>query len=591
MRILGINKHHNSSACVFKNEELIYFNQEERLSRVKKDTGFPYFSVQEALKICPEIDALVLTGYDHVQSENHSVVHIVNKMGFKFSKIFQVYSYNKGHHLSHAANAFYNSGFDNSLVIVWDGKGSTFNLTNGGQAHETRTVFKASNPNSFHAIYKRFHTFSKITPDTNIIWNNSFGVTKEAWPRWHLRSSEIEIRNDYDLGLMYEGMSRSLNFVDEGGKMLGLQSYGKYNPEIPWIMAENYKFNMDLFTFDAMHQHTGFNFSAYPEFVNHKEKLVDLAFATQKALEGAGLDFILKMLEKTGEKNLILTGGVALNVVANNYFKKNLPSNINLYVEPMCGDEGNIIGTVKYFLRERSATTKIKPLTNIYLCGNEPTYEFTLADDEILYENVTEEIVTEILLQQSIVAMFQGKAESGPRALGNRSILFDPRNTNGKNIVNTVKGREEFRPFAATVLHEHVNDWFEMNGIAESPYMMFAVDAKDGVKDRVPSVIHVDNTCRVQTLKEEQNPNFYKLISAFFKRTGVPMLFNTSFNLGDEPIVETLENAFASCRRSGINYLYLPEVKKLIYFDKTKKIHQTQLTKEYLIPSNTGSTR
>jgi carbamoyltransferase len=157
--------------------------------------------------------------------------------------------------------------------------------------------------------------------------------------------------------------------------------------------------------------------------------------------------------------------------------------------------------------------------------------------------------------------------------------LFDPRVPNGKDILNKVKNRESFRPFAATIMLEHVDDWFEMNGLTESPYMMYAVDAKEGVAEKVPSVVHVDNTCRIQTLTEEQNPNFYKLIKEFYNNTKIPMLFNTSFNLGGEPIVETLVDAVESCRRSYIEYLYLPEINKVIQFNKkfevTRPIEQS----------------
>jgi carbamoyltransferase len=204
-------------------------------------------------------------------------------------------------------------------------------------------------------------------------------------------------------------------------------------------------------------------------------------------------------------------------------------------------------------------------LTNVYICGHEPVYNFELKEGEQVFENVDARVPVELLRAGHIVALYQGKAEAGPRALGNRSILFDPRAKNGKELVNLVKRREYFRPFAATVLYEQVHNWFDMAGIDESPFMMYAVQAKDGVKDKVPSVIHVDNTCRVQTLKEEQNPVFYKMIKLFYEKTGVPMLFNTSFNLAGDPIVETVEQAIECLRNSEIEYLYLPDVKKLIY--------------------------
>ena len=162
------------------------------------------------------------------------------------------------------------------------------------------------------------------------------------------------------------------------------------------------------------------------------------------------------------------------------------------------------------------------------------------------------------------MAIYQGASESGPRALGNRSILYDPRDPNGNDHVNTVKHREWFRPFAGTILYEKTNEWFDLRGLHESPYMMFAVNVLKDKQTLVPAITHVDGTCRVQTLKQETNPHFYKLIEEFYKLTNVPILFNTSFNLAGDCIVETIEDALNTIRKSTIEYLYLPEFNLLI---------------------------
>tara|TARA_R110000824_G_scaffold113066_1_gene262618 strand:+ start:1092 stop:1616 length:525 start_codon:yes stop_codon:yes gene_type:complete len=162
------------------------------------------------------------------------------------------------------------------------------------------------------------------------------------------------------------------------------------------------------------------------------------------------------------------------------------------------------------------------------------------------------------ILQQEIVAIFQDSSEYGPRALGNRSLLFDPRNKNGKNIVNKIKRREWFRPFAGTVLLEHANDWFEMGTIKESPYMSFAMPVKEKKKPIIPSITHVDGTCRIQTVTKKQNTNFYDLIELFYNKTNVPILLNTSFNLAGEALVETKKDALDTLEKSDINYLYTP---------------------------------
>ena len=169
-----------------------------------------------------------------------------------------------------------------------------------------------------------------------------------------------------------------------------------------------------------------------------------------------------------------------------------------------------------------------------------------------------------MIREKNIVAVWQGKSENGPRALGNRSLLFDPTFEDGKDHVNRVKRREYFRPFAGTILLEHAHDWFDMKGMEQSPHMMYAMDCKEGVAEKIPSIIHVDGTCRIQTVTREQNKNYYDIIKEFFDQTGVPIIFNTSFNLGGEPLVETLDDAVRTLYNSEIEYLYLPEFGKII---------------------------
>jgi len=143
--------------------------------------------------------------------------------------------------------------------------------------------------------------------------------------------------------------------------------------------------------------------------------------------------------------------------------------------------------------------------------------------------------------------------------LGNRSLVYDPRDPNGKDHVNMVKRREYFRPFAGSILKEHVHEWFDLRGMDETPFMMYAVKCQDGIEEKIPAIIHVDGTCRIQTVTEDQNPNYHSLIQTFYEKTGCPIIFNTSFNLGGEPLVETLEDACRTLAESDIEYLYLPE--------------------------------
>ena len=161
--------------------------------------------------------------------------------------------------------------------------------------------------------------------------------------------------------------------------------------------------------------------------------------------------------------------------------------------------------------------------------------------------------------KQQIFGMFQGESEWGPRALGNRSILFDPTNPDAKDIVNEVKKREHYRPFACTILEEHAHEYVVLGQLKSSPYMSFALQCTEKALEEIPSLVHTDNTCRIQTVNREQNKNYYDLIKALGERNGTPIVFNTSFNLHGEPIVETIYDAIHTCNNSEINQLYIPE--------------------------------
>lgn len=285
---------------------------------------------------------------------------------------------------------------------------------------------------------------------------------------------------------------------------------------------------------------------------------------------------ILYSVKITGKKNVVYSGGCALNCVANYRILKRLPKDINLYVEPISSDAGITIGSCKSAYNDYLVRTlrknKLKPnkLNTLYL-GQQIKYDYSLKSNES-ESDVTAKEVAELITKGNIVAICQGRSESGPRALGNRSILFDPRVKDGKEIVNIVKKREWWRPFAGTVLLENAREWFDMDRLEESPHMMFAVDVWENKRDLIPSITHVDGTCRIQTLRKEYNPNYYELIEEFYKLTGIPILFNTSFNLAGDTIVETIDDAFNTLRNSEIEYMYLPEIKKLIYVPNEKSI-------------------
>ena len=188
--------------------------------------------------------------------------------------------------------------------------------------------------------------------------------------------------------------------------------------------------------------------------------------------------------------------------------------------------------------------------------------EYDLSD--IKGDTVNSMYVARLIEERNVVAIFQGRSEAGPRALGNRSILYDPRDPDGKDRINKIKNRESFRPFAGSVLLPHVHKWFDMGGLDESPFMMYAVDALPHTYDKIPAILHVDNTCRVQTVGLKDNTHYYQLIDSFYQLTDVPMLFNTSFNLAGDPLVETPRDAIDTFMKCELDYLYFPEVQKVI---------------------------
>jgi carbamoyltransferase len=256
--------------------------------------------------------------------------------------------------------------------------------------------------------------------------------------------------------------------------------------------------------------------------------------------------------------------------VANYWYLEQLKDDgINFYVEPISNDAGTAIGAALLVYHKSTEDDKVRPYADSLYLGPQYTYSDKEIKDTVEKYNATMRDATHadvisLLRDKNIVTMFQGRSENGPRALGNRSILFDPTFEDGKDFVNEVKRREYFRPFAGSILAEHAHEWFDMRGMEQSPHMMYAMNCQPGVAEKIPSIIHVDGTCRIQTVKREQNPHYYDLINEFYKVSGMPILFNTSFNLGGEPLVETLDDAVRTLANSKMEYLYLPEYGYLI---------------------------
>ena len=298
-------------------------------------------------------------------------------------------------------------------------------------------------------------------------------------------------------------------------------------------------------------QYKGYENKLNNEWLKHLNQCSEVQRSTQEEV----IALIEKSTQKYDTKNIVLSGGYGLNCVANYEYLKHFPD-YNFYIDPVCFDAGISIGQAYYHAKNP------KPMNNFYVGLREKRYKL----NGLNHRRVSYSDVADILCDGEVVAMFQGRSEAGQRALGNRSLLYDPRVENGRDIVNQIKQRESFRPFAGTVLLEDANEWFDIRGLKDCSYMQYAVKVK---RTGIDAVVHVDNTCRIQTVTKRQNKHFYNLIKAFKHKTKVPILLNTSFNLGGEPLVETFDDAIRTLKKSDINYLYLPEIGKLISLAKT----------------------
>jgi carbamoyltransferase len=566
--VMAINPGHNGSTAVVSDGELVYYAEEERYSREKYDAN-PFRGMIHALTTY-KIDNIVIGGtqnqYSRVQWYDRDYYTALIK---KYQPKAEIEYAGNEHHAGHACAAFYNSGFDEALTIIIDGCGSFYGVE-GIEAHavggfETESIFRMNYSSDMNLLMKNCGSNSTWPFDNNVVRINEWlGIVK-----------------------VYEAITTYLGWNPiEAGKTMGLASYGKDNPKLPNLFVNEFG-NKQLFKSDyPAGAHLNWtlpgNEILFREDVDstkplsntewhRNENLVrqidkDLAYKVQKDSQEIAINLIKSWVEKTGIKKVCIAGGYGLNCVANYYYRKNLPSDVELYCEPVAHDGGTSIGLAKRKWYSLTGSTEKFPLKTAYLgeqydpqtyLNNIDTNAFDIAD-------TTAHDVAKLISDRNIVALYQGRAEAGPRALGNRSILYDPTDPNGKAYVNTVKGREWFRPFAGSMLKEYANEWFDMAGMDESPHMMYAVDVQADKADRIPNITHVDDTCRIQTVTPEQNKNYYELISEFNKITGVPILFNTSFNSGGDALVETINDAIDALVRSDMKYLYLPEIGKLV---------------------------
>jgi carbamoyltransferase len=554
--IVSCARGHNASTTLMVDGEIVFYLEEERLSRFKYD-GSPLMGLLKVFDYVDHIDHLVVC-----HTHRHGPVldwcgddlyqGLIRKIARKKFD-FETHFIDTIHHEMHAACGFYNSGFETAACVIADGAGSFLQMEGVNDTfYEFETIFKASYPQNFEIVYKHLGTKAPIG-----CHETQPGVFATEYPG-HTK--------------MYEAVTEYCGFpAIEAGKLMGLAPYGSPNPELPPFFSGEWG-NRELII-PTYPNAARINTTRFPilaqDVKNHKKGEYtqiqkDMAYAIQEATENRMIQLIQRAYEETGETNIVVCGGYGLNCVANYKYWKEF-SDLNIYCEPISHDGGTSIGGAKYLWNQLSDNTEPSTQASVYY-GPQYDPDFYMNElDGYEVSDTSYDDVAQLIRGGNIVTIFQGRSEGGPRALGNRSILFDPTIPNGKEIVNTVKRREWFRPFACSIKKEAVHDWFDLAGREETPHMMYAVKCLDGIEEKIPSVIHVDGTCRIQTVTKDQNKHYYNLIDAFEKVSEVPILFNTSFNLGGDPLVETLEDALLTLRTSDIEYMYLPEIQKLVY--------------------------
>jgi carbamoyltransferase len=554
--IVSCARGHNASTTLMVDGEVVFYLEEERLSRFKYD-GSPLMGLLKVFDYVDHIDHLVVC-----HTHRHGPVldwcgddlyqGFIRKIARKKFD-FETHFIDTIHHEMHSACGFYNSGFESAACVIADGAGSFLQMDGVNDTfYEFETIFKASYPQNFEIVYKHLGTKASIgchETQPNVFATEYPGHTK-----------------------MYEAVTEYCGFpAIEAGKLMGLAPYGSPNPELPPFFSGEWG-NRELII-PTYPNAARINTTRFPilreDVANHKKGEYtqiqkDMAYAVQEATENRMIQLIQRAYEETGETNIVVCGGYGLNCVANYKYWQAFPD-LNIYCEPISHDGGTSIGGAKYLWNQLTDNTEPSTQASVYYGPQYDTDSYLDELDGYKVSDTSYDDVAQLIRDGNIVTIYQGRSEGGPRALGNRSILFDPTVPNGKEIVNTVKRREWFRPFACSIKKEAVHEWFDLAGREETPHMMYAVKCLDGIEEKIPSVIHVDGTCRIQTVTPEQNEHYYNLIDAFDKITEVPILFNTSFNLGGDPLVETLEDALLTLRKSDIEYMYLPEIQKLVY--------------------------
>jgi len=562
--VFGINAYdHDVSACLLRNGEIAFAISKERITRKKHASGF----FREAVDYCLTAEGISLDDVDLVVRNSYVLpvedmetrmlsMYVPEAMDLderavslkhplflpRSNKVMTV-----SHHLAHAYSAFAVCPFDEGVVMVVDGVGNyAADITEPGQLTE--------NVNPLARESESYYRFS--------------GSRLEALRKIWLQPTRGFLSDEFffmpGLGALYSRVS-SYIFADwnKCGEVMGLAPYGRPGGVKPLLRLENGELR---FTDWDRELDKPWMIDRDPDwekssFMPHWE---DLAWRVQDDAETVLLERARWLRETTGAKNLCLAGGVALNCVANGRIAREAGFE-NVWIQPAAGDDGIAIGCAYYGHLEVQKKPRSYVMHHAYTGAPfaDEKVEKAAAKTAVRLQATSrrsDDICREtarLLAEGHVFGWFQGRSEFGPRALGNRSILADPRTAAMKEKLNKrVKHRQAFRPFAPVVLAERAQEIFECDG-RDSPFMLLAERVRPEWRERIAAVVHVDGTARVQTLRQDQNARLYRLLQEFEAITGVPVLLNTSFNVKGEPIVETPEDAISCFLGTGIDYLAL----------------------------------
>ncbi len=552
--VLGISCfYHDSAAALLKDGVVIAAGQEERFSRKRHDSDFPSKAIQYVLHeagIRPEeLDAVGFYDKPLLKFERMLSTYVATfpRSFNSFRKAMPIWLHEKlwvpsiirkelkpykgpiyfaEHHMSHAASCFLPSPFEEAAILTVDGVGEWATASYGVGKGTDVTMLK-------------------------------------------------EIRFPHSLGLLYSAFTYYLGFKVNSAeyKVMGLAPYGK-PVHFDRIMREmvhlkedgSFKLDMKYFAYDHGLRMTN---GAFDEFFGGPprkpetwmaEREFDIAASVQKVCEEVVLHMVRHLHAQTGLTRLCMAGGVALNCVANGRVIRETPMK-ELWVQPAAGDAGGAVGVAHYLYNTIEKRPRAKGWTHAYLGPQFTDAEIAqyLDGAGAKYTTLTDHDLprrtAKLVSEGNVVGWFQGRMEFGPRALGARSILADPRDPKMRDTLNMkIKFREGFRPFAPSVLMDKAAEWFEID--CDSPYMLLVAQVREG-KRTIPSVTHVDNSARLQTVTRDEAPLYYDLIRAFDEITGVPIVINTSFNVRGEPIVCTPHDAYLCFMRTNMDHLVL----------------------------------